>query len=301
MRRWIRGGAVSVFGLLLGLVGEARADPIDLGTAGPSNYAVLSIGGGDVAMNGPGTSVGNVGLASRGKLSLDSSNPLAIQGNVYLGNTASITHPQQVAGTIFANQDSQLNQAATDARNASVMANALTATDSTTSITGSRIIAGNAGVNVLHLTGIDLNGGAILTLSAPAGGTFIINDSGMFNLTGGSKILLAGGVTPTDVLFNVTGSNVQVALNGGSENGMPKAQISGVLLVPNSDINFAPGLDTPEIIGGRNISLVSGSDVIDHVKTAPEPASILLLGFGASALAGYGLLVRRPRSGPAVG
>jgi hypothetical protein len=300
MRWWIRGGAVSAFGLLLGLLGQARADPIDLGTAGPSNYAVLSIGGGDVAMNGPGTSVGNVGITSRGKLSLDSSDPLAIQGNVYLGNTASITHPQQVQGTIFTNQDSQLNQAAADARNASLVASALAATNSTTSITGSRTITGGPGVNVLHLTAIDLNGGAIVTLSAPAGGSFIINDSGMFNLTGGSKILLAGGLTPTDVLFNVTGSNVQVALNGGSENGMPKAQINGVLLVPNSDINFAPGLDTPEIIGGRNISLVSGSDVIDHVKTAPEPASILLLGFGAASLAGYALFVRRPQSGPAV-
>jgi hypothetical protein len=281
-----------------GLLAETRADPIHLGTAGPGNYAVLSIGGGDIAINGPGTTVGNVGLTSPGKLSLDSSNAVAIQGNVYLGNTASITHAQQVQGSIFSNQDTWLSQAAADARNASVAANGLASTDSTTSINqsgGSRTITGGASVNVVHLTGLNLDGGAVLTLGAPAGGSFVINDAGRFNLTGGSKILLGGGLTPTDVLFNVTGTGVQVALNGGEENRVPKAQIYGILLVPNSDINFAPGLDTPEIIGGRNISLVSGGRVIDHVQTAPEPTSIILFGIGVAFLGCYGLSMRRSR------
>jgi hypothetical protein len=297
-RRYLRGGALAAFVSFLVLSSETRADPVNLGTAGPGNYAVLSIGGGNLALNGPGTTLGNVGVSSPGRLSLDSSNPFAIRGNVYLGDTASITHPAQVQGTISNNQNARLNQAAAVARHASQVADGLAATDSTTSINqngGNRTITGGIGVNVLHLTGLTLNGGAILTLSAPTGGSFVIDDSGMFNLTGGSKILLTGGLHPTDVLFNVTGTNVQVALNGGEEQGVPKAQIYGVLLVPNSDINFAPGLDTPEIIGGRSINLVSGGEVIDTFQPVPEPASLVLLGIGGAGFTFYRAFVRRPR------
>ena len=291
---------------LLGWVQQARADPVDLGAAGPNNFAVLSIGGGNVAMNGPGTTNGNVGVTGPGQLQLNSSNgnpAVAINGNVFLGDTASITHPQQVNGNIFTNQNALLNQAAQDALHASQVAGGLAATNPTKAISlngGSQTITGGPGVNVLNLGsgGINLNGGATLTLNAPASGSFVINDPGQFNLTGGSKINLAGGLTPNNVLYNLTGNNQQVALNGGGGGspGGPNAQISGVLLAPNSTINFSPGQDTPEIIGGKNINLVSGGQVTSPpTPPVPEPASLLLGAFGACSLAGYRLITRRKK------
>jgi len=50
------------------------------------------------------------------------------------------------------------------------------------------------------------NGGT-LTLNGAAGSAFVLNISGAFNLGGQAKILLTGGLTVSDVLFNVTGSN----------------------------------------------------------------------------------------------
>src|SRR5205823_3525860 len=54
--------------VLLGSAGQVRADFITdtLGSAGPGNYAILNIGTGkaDVALTGPGTTTGNVGVLS---------------------------------------------------------------------------------------------------------------------------------------------------------------------------------------------------------------------------------------------
>jgi hypothetical protein len=50
------------------------------------------------------------------------------------------------------------------------------------------------------------NGGT-LTLNGAAGSAFVLNISGAFSLGGKAKILLTGGLTVSDVLFNVTGGN----------------------------------------------------------------------------------------------
>src|SRR5690348_3195109 len=98
----------------------ARADLIKatLGSAGPGSWAILSTGNPsttDFALNGPGTTVGNVGVGATGKLSLDSSNgnpATAITGNVFLATGSSVTHPQQVQGNIVTGADTLLGQAA---------------------------------------------------------------------------------------------------------------------------------------------------------------------------------------------
>src|SRR5262249_38040671 len=115
-------------------VRDGRADFISetLGTAGPANYAILTLDGAeDIALNGPGITLGNVGISSPGFLHLDSSygHPAtAIQGNVFLGDAAHISHPREVAGTIWSNQDARLAQANADARKASLTFTALTPT-----------------------------------------------------------------------------------------------------------------------------------------------------------------------------
>src|SRR5262249_35205631 len=174
----------------------------------------------DISLNGPGTTKGNVGMPSPGTLSLDSSNgnpSVAIVGNVYLGNTANITHPAQVQGTIFTNQDSLLTQANSDAVAAAATFSALapTLTVSGNQITGTMTINGSAGVNVLNITGLNLNH-ETLTLNAPVGAQFIINDSGGFVLNSGT-INLTGGLTTSDVVYNITGSGSALSTSGGAQ------------------------------------------------------------------------------------
>jgi choice-of-anchor A domain-containing protein len=276
----------------------ARADYISqtLGSAGPSNYAVLSIGGGDVHMNGPGTTTGNVGITSAGTLHLDSSNgnpPVAVVGNVYLGDTASITHPSQVNGSIFTNQNAKLNQATNDARTASNTFANLSPTQTVPggAVTGNTIINGTSGMNVVDLKGINLNH-ATLTLNGPAGSQFIINDSGGFVLNG-SQIKLTGGVTANDVVINVPHLSTLHA-SGGSSQGVPNSQINGIVLAPWSNVGFAPVQINGELIaGGKNIQLVSGSRVNSPpTNVVPAPPSLVLFGLGGLCLP---LVLRKAR------
>jgi hypothetical protein len=69
--------------------------------------------------------------------------------------------------------------------------------------------------------------GGTLTLNGAAGSAFVLNISGAFDLGGQAKILLTGGLTVSDVLFNVTGSNSTFSIGGD-------ALFNGTLLAYNS-------------------------------------------------------------------
>ncbi len=273
--------------LLLASVVEVRADFISdtLGTAGPSNYSLLSIGTGnsDVAFSGPGTSTGNVGVLS-GKLSLSSSTPPAIIGNVYYGSGASsnFSASNQLQGTVFTGQQATLTQARTDALNASSTFAGLTPTLSVSggAITSSMTLNGSSGVNVVNISNLNLNG-ETLTLNGAKGSMFVINDSGNFVLNSG-KITLTGGLTANDVVFNITGpANNAVQTSGGGN----ASEINGIILAPNSGTAFSPALVNGEVIaGGSTIHFASGAEVIGQPAATPAPPSVILLGLGGVAL-----------------
>jgi choice-of-anchor A domain-containing protein len=281
----------------------AHADFINdtLASAGPANWAILSTGNAsptDFALNGPGTTTGNVGVGPTGNLQLNSSIGTAIVGNVYLSSGSTISHPGQVQGTIFTGADALLNQAATDAQHAATTFAGLAPTSPITTIDSStKTIVGSAGVNVLNITDLNLNG-AHLTLSAPAGGQFVINDSGGFVLNSG-VIDLAGGLTPSDVVFNLTGSSPGVMSSGGGNASV----LNGILLAENRTIDFSPGLINGEAISDSDhIHFVSGAEVNQVPPSpppmVPEPASMLLVGLGLPAFAACAYRSRRLRSAP---
>jgi len=232
----------------------------ELGAAGPANFAILGLGGVNVAMtdevlNGPGQTIGNVGVASSGNIAINSSTPPAITGNLYLGNTATTSGSAcaippnacgQVGGTVFTNQDAFLGTsgpagntnpalatgAVQQAMQAYVDFNALTVDNTITgNITSSQTLSCTAaqtldGKCVIAVTGnIQLGNNDILTLlGTSANESFILEVAGTISLNGGNnfsggQIRLGGTLdSPDDAVIKVqsVSGGDNVTASGGS-------------------------------------------------------------------------------------
>jgi len=287
-----------------------RALPITLGAAGPNDWAILEVGNGSIVeqvdlSNPQGGIFGNVGIQKAGKI--QGSGP-QIYGDLYLGDGASAQfsgtylNNQPVTGTVHLgsgatvspnsylfttvsdNPQLLLGQTRTDAINASSAAGALSPTSTLTQInlshTSLTLAPGVYDLSALHLDH------STLTLSGA--GSFVFNISSIFTLNSG-KILLAGGATEQDVLFNYTGTN-QVAFSGGGND----SELHGIILALNADVALAPGLVVGEIISGQDISVVSGAIIRqttvtesgqagrppDNVPDNSSTLALILISFG---------------------
>lgn len=223
-----------------------------LGSAGPTNFAVLSLGGQGALVNiNLATVVGNAGAPNFD--TVKESAPSSVQGNLIVGssvNTEGVVGPN---GGIQIN-DVLLLQAVQDANNAAAFFAGLSSTSvqsqfpANGQITTSLTITGVPGLNVVNLPNFLLNHG-MLTLTGPAGTAFVINDSGEFNLHAGN-IQVSGGVGPLDVVYNITNPSAAVAT-------MVPTTAVGILLAPNNSINTMDSASfSGEVIGGFNKSIV---------------------------------------------
>jgi hypothetical protein len=247
-------------------------------------------------MNGPGTTIGNVGI-SAGTLSLDSSNPVAIQGNLYLATGATATHlPQQVSGTVFTGQTSLLTTAFGSAALASSTFAGLAPTSTIGSITGTQTISSAAGPNVrtvVDIGSINLGQDEVLTLNGNASDQFILNLSGELRLNAG-KILLSGGLTPQDVVINL-GSNSSVSTSHGLND---ESVITGILLGtnPNNSLQFSPGLVNGEVItNATHVQFASGASVVSPPPVIPETSPLGLVAAVGIGVVGRCVMLRRRR------
>jgi Ice-binding-like len=283
-----RGTVGCVLGIIgiLGFRAQSMALPVSLGTAGPGNFAVLETGTGGLTIQinagGPKNGItGNVGVNTNGQLTLTGGTFVA--GEAVLGTGAKIN----LSGGSTVGSQSQtaadqslLTQAASDASSAAATAAGLAPFGGGVGIT-SITSAMNLTPGVYNLTQFNLPNGADVNLAA--GGSYVFNISAGLTLHGPDGVFLASGLSPADVLFNITGGNV--AFSGGG-NG---AVLNGIILAPNSDVNLSPGLVNGEIISGHNISIVSGADVIGVV---PEASTITLFFVGV-IIAMAGMALRR--------
>ncbi len=286
--------------LLLGVVGQVRAGFVTdtLGAAGPSDFSLLALSTSPSvqiagANNQPplpgGGVVGNVGIASTATLGVSS--PASITGNVFLapGAKTNFSNPNVVLGTVFTNQNlTGANTAALNAAStfAGMSGTSIGAINGTTTITA----ANPGGINVLSTSGINLGNGQTLTLSGPAGTQFVVNDSGGLTLNSGT-IALTGGVTPDDVVFNMTNDGT-VSTSGGLNN---ESVINGIILDPTGKIQLTPGLVNGEIIAGGQISLASGATINNTPQVVPAPPSLVLMGLGGFVFMGLTVLAGRRR------
>jgi len=223
---------------------------------------------------------GNIALAGVYS-TLTVSGQTSINGDRYEQTTSTelIKSTGTITGSRFSSStiNSQLNSGAASLKNVSIAAAGLTATaGSPTSLNigknQSRIFDNTpfGGKYVMNLSSFVMGGGnngngGTLTLNGAAGSAFVLNISGAFSLGGNAKILLTGGLTVSDVLFNITGSNSTFTIGGD-------ALFNGTLLAYNSS-----GAQRALQITGHNtqingellaykISLQSGA----HVKKPKE-------------------------------
>jgi len=288
--RFMRFAAVS-FVVIASAACAHADDPFGLGAADGQNFAVLSTGG---YCNLNGASVtGNVGASSAGGGGWGVNGPGTINGQLIASSGAyGNNQGVPITGGVTHN-DTQINSAVTAARNGSASNASLTPT---ASVSGGQVnyqnmtITGHAGQNVVDLNGINMNGNT-LYLSAPAGSTFIINDSGSFNLNN-SSIVAEGGLTSNDVLYNLTNTGSSVNLTGG--------QLDGVLLSDGNSISVNGATVNGQVIG-QNLNITNsnivGPSPAGGTSVVPEPSSTLPLVIGVSLL-GLMVAARKHRSQP---
>jgi hypothetical protein len=244
-----------------------------LRSAGPGQWAVLGMGGigsassTSISMSGSSSirgTVANAGVANAGNVNMSGSS--LINGILSLNTAGRLNKSgtSAVAGGVQQNTttDGLLDQAVADALAASQSAASLPATiPSPTSVTISNpsqniTITGGLGINVWNITNLAISNGT-LTLSAPHGGCFIMNVPGSFALSGASRIVLAGGITPSDVLYNFVGSGGGVAMSGGSS-------VAGIVLAPQRSVALSSSTVTGEIISGGSGIAFSGTMQVNN-------------------------------------
>jgi hypothetical protein len=230
---------------------------IDLGAttlgwnSGPITGSVLFGQGLKVSMSGGN----NGGLSNGGTLFYDGSTTLS--GNLQNPPSRSLV-------------DSSVTEtAATLAENVSSYASSLTPTQTFTNITNPTTFTGNGGLNVIDVTDIH---NAKLTLSGTANDYFVFNVTG--ELQTNRAMTLSGGVLPSHVLFNLTGSGTVLFQTSGGD------LLYGTYLATNGgNFQFSELELNGELINtGGNVQFVSGSEIV------PEPGVVSLLILSAVAL-----------------
>lgn len=267
------------------LVGPAALAALDLGPA--ADFAVFQMGtpeGGGGSWSTANIDFINGDVAFLAP-SLGGNANVTITGNLFgtVTITAVVTKNWRIAGDFFPVPASTLIGYADQARAFSAAAASFTSLPNIGNITGGTytFTAANRaepGTYIVNATGINLNSNFILDGSGlPAGSRVIVNVADSYSLTSGPSIVLAGGLTPAEVLINYLGTS-------GVESG---ADVQGTLLAPNAT---GLSINNATIFGSLLIQNVNISNVrIGGIAFVPEPSTwiagvLLLLPFGAGAL-----------------
>jgi hypothetical protein len=159
---------------------------------------------------------------------------------------------------------------------------ALTLTSSQTINASSGILDGD-GNRVFSTTSVNLNNASILTISGSASDYVVVNvtdNNPAFN----GQIILTGGITSDQVLFNMFGGNYTTHTGGPTLTISPNGQTTtGIFLDPNGGMQFNHGLLNGRFFGGdvANQQIVSGASIFAPANI-PEPTSLALAGLAGA-------------------
>jgi len=124
-----------------------------------------------------------------------------------------------------------------------------------------------------------------LTLSGSSSQSFVINvPNGGISLSNADSIVLTGGLTPANVIFNLTGTGNNIALNNNSV-------LNGIVMDLNSTVSLTNSATIEgELISGQNISLSNNAQV---EVVLPEASTVAYFTLGPLTLGSVMLLHRR--------
>jgi uncharacterized repeat protein (TIGR01451 family) len=270
-----------------------------LGAAG--NYALLYEGTGGHTFHytnsfsnttgsgfSQGGGIGNVGIGGTGQVSL--SGPGTMTGNLDLSaaNTGQVTgggititgatNYSVSAVTSALNTVNALNTTlgALPGTNVTISGNTtINAINGTFSASGS----GYTNVRVFNVTSFSLNNGQAITINGDANGdSVVLNFTSNTNFHG--DVILTGGLTPDNVIFNFVG-NVSLDLNDGNPSSNA---IRGIFLDPNGTISTSKSNVLGRVFGGdssdfqwvqSNITAPVAT-VTPTLTTTPNPTAVTL-------------------------
>jgi hypothetical protein len=267
---------VSCAGGLSAQLTPAQQAGLDLGI--DTNYAFIDLGATTLGWNS-GPIGGSVlfGMGLKANLSGGNNGGLSNGGILYHDSTTTIGGNLQNSVTQMQVSNSTTQAAATAAENVSNYAASLAATQNFTTINGNATITGNGGLNVIDVADIQ---NAKLTLSGTANDYFVFNVSDQIQTN--QAMTLAGGVSPSHILFNLTGSGTVLFQTSGGDSlyGTYLATNGGKFQFSNLELNGAL------INIGGDVQFVSGSSIPTFTHfLVPEPGTLALIGLGAAAIA----------------
>lgn len=251
----------SIFGLSTANVSGAAVAMIK---ASGGLWSIFQTGNGTVTIKNNANVGGDVGIYGTGASTVN--NNAVVQGTIYLNSNSpqtSIGNNGVVQGGVQKDAASaatvqQARQVATTAYNNFV---ALSPTmGSITTVNSTRTITGTAGQNVLNVTNFRPSNNAVITLSAPAGASFVIRVSSAFTINNNARVVLSGGITSDGVTFVFTRSGSTASLSNN-------AILYGSILSPNSAITLSnnASIHGGVLVSGRNITLNNNSVTTDKV------------------------------------
>jgi hypothetical protein len=241
---------------------------LDLGT--DNNYAFIDLGASHLGWNS-GPVGGNVlfGLGLTAALSGGNNGGITNGGVLFYDSSATISGSLQnpITQTLVSNTVTQ--NAATIAQNVSTFASGLAATQNFTTINTTTTITGNGGLNVIDVANIQ---NAKLTISGGPNDFFVFNVSSAIST---NQPMTLSGVTPDQILFNLTGTGTVFQTSGGD------LSFGTYLATNGGKFQFSNLVLTGRLINiGGDVQLVSGS----MIPQVPEPGTLGLVGIGAIAL-----------------
>ena len=241
-------------------------------------WSILETGTGTVTISGAPVVSGSVGVNSGGNLTMSGSS--LVKGKAYLntGATKSISgtaHCSRMASSKIPAPmtivTAAVNSATTAYNNFKAMTKTLGPSSIALSGVGTATYTGGATQNVMVLTKLTLANSAVLTLNAPAAGSFVIVDSGALTLSGAAQIVLQGGLTADHVTYVNTGTSTVTVGNS--------CIIQGNILSPKGAINLSGAATyNGTLVSGKAIT-VANSVTSQQTTWLPAPSGS---GHGAS-------------------
>ena len=252
-------------------------------TGGHKNWAIFALSGGVTITDPISTQLsdplsydvlGNVAIAGAGNLSMTAS---WIKGGIWVQTNTQIVPPSGGPAPFYVGTKTVdptylttgVSQAIAASNAATALANntgglvytgGISGVSTSISLSAAASITGVAATTyVMNLTDMILSGSAaVLTLGGTDTTNYVFNVSRFLTLSNQAKIILTGGLTEANVLYNVKSNAPQydVALSGGSE-------LHGIILAKDRSVKLTGGSKVFGEVIAKGVSLSGVSKVIN--------------------------------------